>query len=197
MSFLLTRIRRALAEPPQEPMTGALLAALAAHWECLFASDPVKFALLRPHMELLHADAARTEEAQQQYVTATLTAWEARRAAFQLDAALGGPPGRPGSLDSFDWGTHWILFHWTAPAAGGPVWGYRVERSLYNREFCVVDVCIATETTLLRQPQNQKLYYRTIPFNGWGDGPASSIFGIKMDAELVDWRKRQAHPTAS
>ena len=105
MSFLLTRIRRALAEPPQEPMTGALLAALAAHWECLFASDPVKFALLRPHMELLHADAARTEEAQQQYVTATLTAWEARRAAFQLDAALGGPPGRPGSLDSFDWGT--------------------------------------------------------------------------------------------
>ncbi len=197
MSFLLTRIRRALAEPPQEEMTGPVLAALAAHWESLFASDPVKFAPLRPHIEGLKADAARTEEAQQQYVTTTLAAWEARRAAFRLDATLGGLPGRPGGFESSDWGTHWILLDWKAPEAGGPVWGYRVERSTDNREFCVVDVCITTETTLLHQPQGQKFYYRVIPFNSWGDGPASNVFGIMLDAELVDSRKRRTQPATS
>ena len=191
MSYLLTRIRRALAEPPQEAMSHAILTGISAHWESLFKSDPVKFAPLNPHINGTNAAAAKSEEAQLQYVTAILAEWEAKRAVFQLDATLGGPPGQPGGFNSEDWGTHWILFQWTAPAAGGPVWGYRVERSTDNLGFCVADVCIETEVTLLRQPQGRKLYYRVIPFNGWGDGPASNTFDITLDAELVDCAKRR------
>jgi len=51
MSFLLTRIRRALAEPPEEPTTTPMLVAITAHWKSLFESDPVKFEPLRSHLE--------------------------------------------------------------------------------------------------------------------------------------------------
>lgn len=192
MSFLLNRIRRALAQPPQEDMTGPLLQAVAAHWRCLFNSEPAKFEPLREHIEGLEKAARQSQDAQQQCITADLAAMEAKHTAFPLDATLGGLPGQPGPLYSSDWGTHWILFKWSPPLAGGPVWGYRLERSADNREFCLMDVCIDSEVTLLNQPPNQKFYYHVVPFNGCGDGPASPVFGIKFDSELVDWHRRRS-----
>ena len=50
---------------------------------------------------------------------------------------------------------------------------------------------VEPEITLQHQPQNVKLYYRVVPFNGWGDGPTNGVFGIKFDAELVDVSKRK------
>jgi hypothetical protein len=196
MSYLLTRIRRALAESPEEELTSAVLAALIAHWASLFAGDPVKFALLGPHLKALNGAAAHSEEAQQRYVTASLAEWEAKRAAFQLDATLGGPPGRPGPLWSADWGTHWILFDWKPPETGGPVWGYRIERSEDNRNYYLADMGVEPEIILQHQPQNVKFYYRVVPFNGWGDGPPSPVFGIMFDPELVDEEKRNQPPEA-
>ena len=99
-------------------------------------------------------------------------------------------PGAPGPLHSADYGTHWILFHWQPPETGGPVWGYRVERSTDNVNFYMADMGVELEITLVHQPQNVKLYYRVVAFNGWGDGPSAGVFGIKFDPELVDRRRR-------
>jgi hypothetical protein len=190
MSYLLTRIRRVLAEPPKEKATHAVLLAINAHWKSLYANDPTKLACMGELLKEMEPQINVVVEADQNVVNTQLALWEARRAAYQLDTTLGGPPGSPGMLSSGDWATHWILFHWSEPETGAPVWVYRIERSADNREFYPVEVCVNTEVTLLNQPQDQKFYYRVVPFNGFGDGPPSGIFGVKFDAELVDHRKR-------
>jgi hypothetical protein len=194
MSFLLTRIRRALAEPPQEPFTHHLNVALCAHWKTLFANETKlgreMGAELRASLDAQQTACADAEKKHVAYVAASLAMWEAKRNAFQLEATLGGLPGATGPLASSDYGTHWILFHWQPPATGGPVWGYRVERSPDNRDFYLADLGVEPEITLVNQPQNVKLYYRVLAFNGWGDGPPGPVFGIQFDPELVDARKR-------
>ena len=194
MSFLLTRIRRALSEPPSEPFTHHLGNALCAHWKALFEGDPRLAGKMSEdfHDQLaeLQAASADAEQKHQAYIAANLAAWEAKRNAFKLEASLGGLPGAPGPLCSADYGTHWILFHWDPPATGGPVWGYRVERSPDNRHFYLADMGVEPEITLVNQPQQVKLYYRVVPFNGWGDGPPGPVFGIRFDPELVDARQR-------
>jgi hypothetical protein len=194
MSFLLTRIRRVLADPPQEQSTHHLNNAIGAHWKTLFTGDN-QFTKnmsdgLREMFAQQQAACADAEEKHQAYVTASLAEWEAKRSAFQLEATLGGLPGAPGPLCSSDYGTHWILFHWEPPTTGGPVWGYRIERSPDNLHFYMADIGVEPEITLINQPQNVKLYYRVLPFNSWGDGPPGPVFGIKFDPELVDARKR-------
>ena len=196
VSFLLTRIRRALAEPPQEPMTHCLLVALSAHWKNLFEREHTLSDELRPFIMEAQEKLQVAQEADQNHITCALAAWEAKRAAFYPETTLGGLPGRPGPLDSADWGTHWILFHWRAPETGGPVWGYRIERSGDNRHFYAAEMCIETEATLLHQPQGQKFYYRAVPFNGWGDGPPSAVFGTEFDPELVDEENHREPPQA-
>lgn len=194
MSFLLTRIRRALADPPQEPSTHHLNVALCAHWQTLFTGDSHFNINMSDKLRELFAEqlaaCADAEQKHQAYVAASLAEWEIKRNAFQLEATLGGLPGAPGPLCSSDYGTHWILFHWKVPATGGPVWGYRVERSPDNRDFYLADLGVEPEITLVNQPQNVKLYYRVVAFNGWGDGPPGPVFGVKFDPELVDARKR-------
>jgi len=37
------------------------------------------------------------------------------------------------------------------------------------------------------QPQNVKLYYRVVAFNGCGDGPPGPVFGIQFDPTLVGY----------
>lgn len=190
MSFRLNRIRRVLADPPEEPFTHHVNNAICAHWKTLF--DDKKFLGKPPGEELTRLIAeqqkacAEAEIKHQVYVTAQLAIWELKRAAFVVEATLGGLPHRPGPLNSSDYGTHWILFHWTAPEAGGPVWGYRIERSTDNRNFFIADMGVEPEITLINQPRDVKLYYHVVPFNGWGDGPPSPVFGIKFDNELVD-----------
>ena len=195
MSFLLTRIRRVLADPPEEKFTHHVNVAISAHWKTLFESNTF---LSKPPSDELRATLAAQQkacaDAEQKhlaYVTAQLALWELKRKAFDLDATLGGLPGAPGPLHSADYGTHWILFDWKPPATGGPVWGYRVERSTDNLNFYVADMGVEPEITLVHQPQNVKIYYRVVAFNGWGDGPPSSIFGIQFDPELVDVAKRR------
>jgi hypothetical protein len=194
MSYLLTRIRRALADPPQEPFTHHLNNALCAHWKTLFDRDSRFAGKMSDEFRELWAEqqaaCADAEAKHQAYVIASLAAWEIKRNMFKLEATLDGLPGAPGPLCSSDYGTHWILFHWEPPAAGGPVWGYRVERSADNRDFYLADMGVEPEIALLHQPQNVKLYYRVVPFNGWGDGPPGPVFGILFDPELVDARKR-------
>jgi hypothetical protein len=192
MSFYLHRIRRALAEPPEEPMTHALRMALTAHWRTLYEDDPVKYACMAEHLKGMQAVVVQSDDSQEQLVTAVLAEWEAKRAAFRLEATLGGPPGKPGKLQAPDWGTHWVLFDWKAPATGGPVWGYRLERSADNRDFYLVDITIETEVTLQRQPPGRKFYYRVVPFNGWGDGPPSATVNLEFDPKVEDVRKRPA-----
>jgi hypothetical protein len=199
MSYVLTRIRRVLAEPPEEKFTHHINNAICAHWKTLF--EDKKFLSKQPGAELLAIIAeqqkacADAEQKHQAYVAAALALWEAKRDAFKLEATLGGKPGQPGPLCSADWGTHWILFHWQPPETGGPVWGYRIERSDDNRNFYLADMGVEPEITLLHQPQNVKLYYRVVPFNGWGDGPSNGVFGIKFDPELVDLHKREEPET--
>lgn len=195
MSFRLTRIRRALAEPPEERSTYHLNQAIGAHWKTLFEQSPDFKAKMTDNLRNLLDEQQRacavSEQKHQAYVSASLALWEARRDLFQLEATLGGLPGKPGLLRSADYGTHWILFHWRPPASGGPVWGYRVERSTDNVNFYLADMGVEPEITLVHQPQNVKLYYRVLAFNGWGDGPPSPVFGIQFDPELVDVGKRK------
>ena len=63
-----------------------------------------------------------------------------------------------------------------------------------NRNFYLADMGVEPEITLQHQPQNVKLYYRVLAFNGWGDGPPSPVFGIRFDPELVDEEKRKQPP---
>jgi hypothetical protein len=193
MSFLLTRIRRVLADPPQEPFTHHLNNALCAHWKTLFTGDSHFTIKMTDKLREMFAEqqkaCADAEQKHQTYVATSLALWEAKRNAFQLEATLGGLPGPTGPLCSSDYGTHWILFDWQPPASGGPVWGYRVERSTDNRDFYMSDLGVEPEITLINQPQNVKLYYRVRAFNGWGDGPPGPVFGIKFDPKLVDARK--------
>jgi hypothetical protein len=194
MSYRLTRIRRALADPPQEPFTHHLNNAICAHWKTLFEGDTRLVGKMSVELRELLAKqqkaCAEAEQKHQAYVAASLTLWETKRNAFLLEATLGGLPGAPGPLRSADYGTHWILFHWQPPTTGGPVWGYRVERSADNRNFYLADMGVEPEITLVNQPQNVQLYYRVLAFNGWGDGPPSPGFGIQLDPALVDARKR-------
>ena len=194
MSFLLTRIRRALADPPEEEFTHHVNAAICAHWKTLFTNPQFFGDKMGDELRDLFAEQQRcgadAEHKHQVYVAAQLALWEAKRAAFQIEATLGGKPGQPGPLCSSDYGTHWILFDWKPPETGGPVWGYRIERSGDNRNFYLADMGVEPEITLQHQPQNVKLYYRVVSFNGWGDGPPSPVFGIRFDPELVDVRKR-------
>jgi hypothetical protein len=198
MSFLLTRIRRVLAEPPEEEFTHHVNNALCAHWKTLYTNPQFIGDKMSDELRALFAaqqrQCADAEQKHQVYVAAQLALWEAKRAAFQLDATLGGKPAQPGSLCSADYGTHWILFDWKPPETGGPVWGYRIERSTDNRNFYLADMGVEPEITLQHQPQNVKLYYRVVAFNGWGDGPPSPVFGIRFDAELVDVHKRNQPP---
>ena len=195
MSFLLTRIRRVLAEPPQEKYTHHLNVAIAAHWKTLFTNPKFVGDKLNDKLRDAFAEQQRASETAEQkyqdYVTAQLALWEAKRAAFQLDATLGGKPGQPGLLGSADYGTHWILFDWKPPTTGGPVWGYRIERSNDNQNFYLADIGVEPEIILQHQPQHVKLHYRCVAFNGCGDGPPSEVFVIQFDPELVDVAKRQ------
>lgn len=188
MSFLLTRIRRALAG--QEPLTGAVMVAINAHWKGLIESDASMPAAMHKRIKDLQAACKTVLDAEEQRTATELALWEAKRAAFDVESTLGGPPGKPGVLDSGDWGTHWILFYWSEPEEGGAPWGYRLERSADGVEFYPAEMTIDTEVTLLNQPQNQKLRYRVIAFNGWGDGPPSALFEIKFDPALVDHSRR-------
>ncbi len=194
MSFLLTRIRRVLADPPEEPFTHQVSNALCAHWKTLFERNSRFSEKMSDELRDLLAEqqrvCAEAEQKHQAYVAASLAMWEAKRNAFQLEATLGGLPGVTGPLNSADYGTHWILFHWQPPATGGPVWGYHIERSSDNRNFYLADMGVEPEITLVHQPQNVKLYYRVLAFNGWGDGPPSPVFGIQFDPELVDAGQR-------
>ncbi|MBI2929031.1 MAG: fibronectin type III domain-containing protein [Verrucomicrobia bacterium] len=175
-------------------MTHALELAITAHWQTLSESDPKQWDRLSPHLQQMQLACKESITAAERHVAAQLAAWEAKRAAFQPEATVGGPPRQPGTLDSADWGTHWILFHWDPPSGGCEPWGYRLERSTDNREFFPVSLCVETEETLLNQPQGVKLYYRVVGINGFGDGPPSAVFGIKFDSELVDHRKRASVP---
>jgi hypothetical protein len=199
MSYRLTRIRRVLAEPPQEPFTHHVNNAVCAHWKSLFTSPQFMGDKLSDQLRAVFAEQERccadAEEKHQRFVAAQLDLWEAKRDAFQLEATLGGQPGQPGPLGSADWGMHWILFHWQPPATGGPVWGYRIERSADNRDYYLADMGVEPEITVQHQPQNVKLYYRVVAFNGWGDGPPSPVFGIRLDPELVDEARRDRPPT--
>lgn len=186
MSFRLHRIRKALADPAEEPMTHALLAALWAHWKSLYDSNPEKFASLREHLEPMTAQLQEAQDADEQHIGHKLTLWEAKRAAFHLDVTLGGAPGATGPLHSADWGTHWVLFDWKPAETGALTWGYRVERSADNQVFYPVEICVEPEVALLNQPQGQKFYYRVMAFNGFGDGPASPVFSLQFDPALVD-----------
>jgi|GEM_PF-5612129 hypothetical protein len=194
MSFVLHRIRKALAEPPEEPMTHAVLVAVNAHWKSLFDKEINLSDELAASVKEMNRHAQVSLDAEEKRVTCQLALWEAKRAAFQIEATLGGAPGTPGPLQSSDWGTNWILFEWTAPENGGLPWGYRVERSADNRDFYTAEMCVDTEVTLIRQPQGQKFYYRVVAFNGWGDGAPSPVFGIKFDTELVDLHKPKKSP---
>jgi hypothetical protein len=195
--FLLTRIRRMLADPPEEPHTHALNTALNAHWKSLFDVEVKLSDKLRRNFAEMQRCAQIAEEKHLVFVAAELALWEAKRAAFQLEATLGGLPGQPGSLQSADWGTHWILFHWTEPATGGPVWGYRLERRAGRQPFYVADLGVEPEITLVNQPQGRVMHYRVVPFNGWGDGPPSAEFKIKFDPELREKGKRRKKKAAS
>lgn len=200
MSFLLTRIRRVLAEPPEEEFTHHLSNAICAHWKTLFTNPQFVGDQMSDELRAVFAEHQRccadAEQKHQIYVAAQLALWEAMRAAFHIDATLGGKPGQPGLLCSADYGTHWILFDWKPPETGGPVWGYRIERSEDNRNFYLADMGVEPEITLEHQPQNVKIYYRVVAFNGWGDGPPSPVFGIMFDPELVDVGKRKKRPKA-
>jgi hypothetical protein len=200
MSFLLTRIRRVLADPPEEKFTHHVGAAICAHWKTLFTNPQFVGDKMTDELRAMFAEQQRccedAEQKHQIYVAAQLALWEAKRDAFQLDATLGGKPGQPGPLGSSDYGTHWILFDWKPPETGGPVWGYKIERSVDNRNFYLTDMGVEPEITLQHQPQNVKLYYRALAFNGWGDGPPGPVFGIRFDPELVDLAKRRKRPKA-
>ncbi len=69
-----------------------------------------------------------------------------------------------------------LLFAWGLPPDGGPVEGYRIERTRQGREYELVQESARPSFALPPLPFNDGWFYRVTAFNARGQGAARWVF---------------------
>ena len=88
--------------------------------------------------------------------------------------------GRPCSLEAPRQGEGWIRLDWKAPAAGGAVTVYKLQRR-ERPEGAWQDISLAmeTNTTLLNQQRGKECEYRVIAVNKAGESaPINTVMAV-------------------
>lgn len=97
----------------------------------------------------------------------------------QTPTAL-APPGEVRQLEAPKQGDGWVFLDWKAPADGGKVSAYKIQRR--NRPegaWQEVGTAIETESTLVEQPKGIELEYRIIAINKSGEGsPSNTVMAV-------------------
>jgi len=98
----------------------------------------------------------------------------------QTPTAL-APPGEVRQLEAPKQGDGWVFLDWKAPADGGRVSAYKVQRR-QRPEGAWQDVATAieTESTLVEQPKGKELEYRVIAINKSGEGSPSNTVMVVL-----------------
>jgi hypothetical protein len=91
------------------------------------------------------------------------------------------PPGQVRQLEAPKQGDGWVFLDWKAPADGGKVIAYKIQRR-QRPEGAWQDVATAieTESTLVDQPKGIELEYRVIAINKSGDGSPSNTVMVVL-----------------
>jgi hypothetical protein len=104
-----------------------------------------------------------------------LIGWSGKSAPNELQ-----PPGETRQLEAPKQGDGWLFLDWKAPADGGKVSAYKIQRR--NRPdgaWQDVATAIETETTLVQQPTMAELEYRIIALNKAGEGsPSNTVMAV-------------------
>lgn len=86
------------------------------------------------------------------------------------------PPGQTRSLEAPREGEGWIFLDWKAPADGGVVAAYKIQRRLRaDGAWTDVGMAIESELTLHNQERGQEWEYRVMAVNKAGDGEPSNV----------------------
>ena len=88
------------------------------------------------------------------------------------------PPGETRQLEAPKQGEGWVFLDWKAPADGGRVSAYKVQRRS-GGNWQDVATAIETESTLVGQPKGIELEYRVIAINKSGEGsPSNTVMAV-------------------
>ena len=88
------------------------------------------------------------------------------------------PPGQARALELPRQGDEWVFLDWKAPAEGGAVASYKIERRERPAgDWMLVSLAFESETTLTGQDRTKDWEYRVIASNKAGDGPPSNTVG--------------------
>lgn len=89
-------------------------------------------------------------------------------------------PGQPRSLEAPRQGDGWLFLDWKAPADGGAVAFYKIERrKLPNGAWEVAGMAVESETTLANQERGKEWEYRVIAVNKAGEsGPSNTVAAV-------------------
>jgi len=105
-----------------------------------------------------------------------LIGWAGKKAATPLAV-----PGQVRLLEAPKQGAGWVFLDWKAPADGGKVSAYKIQRR--NRpegQWQDVATAILTEATLVEQPEKTELEYRVIAVNKAGEGSPSNTVMVVL-----------------
>jgi len=89
------------------------------------------------------------------------------------------PPGETRQLEAPKQGEGWVFLDWKAPADGGRVSAYKVQRRS-GGNWQDVATAIETESTLVGQPKGIELEYRVIAINKSGEGSPSNTVMVVL-----------------
>lgn len=187
--FILHRIVRMNQNPSAENITPGLEAAMYLHWLSCHEHDPQKFDAIGPQVRDLKKQVAdyfdltaQETAAHLELMAATADGGDGVQGTKDFNQAAVEP--KPGRVvgGGVQLGYNWVLLYWDAPADGGKPWGYRVYRKdLKSAPVLVATVC-DREALLPDQPEQVKLYYYTVAFNGSGEGPPGIDVGVMLNA---------------
>ena len=91
------------------------------------------------------------------------------------------PPGQARSLEAPRQGEGWVFLDWKAPAEGGTVAAYRIERRERPAgDWALVEMATDSEATLLNQERAKDLEYRVIATNKAGAGDPSNTTAVVL-----------------
>ena len=108
-----------------------------------------------------------------------LIGWAGKKTATPLSA-----PGQVRLLEAAKQGKGWVFLDWKAPAEGGKISAYKIQRRSPGSEpvsdrWQDVATAIETESTLVDQPKGIELEYRVIAVNRAGEGsPSNTVMAV-------------------
>lgn len=184
---IVTGLAANAADFPAPPVTSVALAAILTSFitlcdeqvAALAAAEQVtatKKAGLEELVIAMKADLRYAEDAVS-YDDAKLTAlgWGGKAAPTALEV-----PGQPRSLEVPRQGEGWVFLDWKAPADGGAVAAYKIERRERPAgDWVLISMAIESEATLNNQERGKDWEYRVIATNKAGEGiPSNTIAAV-------------------